>query len=53
MKERGSGTKDHRQKTISSKTRNTKLNTEVWEKDQKPLQLGWTQQGRARSAKQH
>ena len=39
----------HRQRKISSRTRNTKLDTEVWGKDQKTLQLGWTQQGRARS----
>ena len=36
-------------KNIFSTTRNTKLDTEVWGKDQKTLQLGWTQQGRARS----
>ena len=51
MKERGSGIKDHpfTDKKISSTTRNTKLDTEVWGKDKKTLQLGWTQQGRARS----
>ena len=53
MKERGSGIKDqrspfHRQNFFST-TQNTKLDTEVWGKDQKTLQLGWTQQGRARS----
>ena len=39
----------HRQRKISSRTQNTKLDTEVWGKYQKTLQLGWTQQGRARS----
>ena len=39
----------HRQRKISSRTRNTKLDTEVWGKYQKTLQLGWTQQRRARS----
>jgi len=53
MKERGSGIKDHpftdKKKFPPQLEIQSLVDTEVWGKDQKTLQLGWTQQGKARS----